>query len=41
MRGGGVGGGCRWVARGGLCPPIGLFGISMSPRSAGRRPRQA
>ena len=32
---GGVGGGSRW-AEGKLYPPIGLFGASMSPRSAGQ-----
>ena len=40
MGGDGVGGGGRWAARGGLYLPIGLFGVAMSPRSAGRRPRQ-
>ena len=38
--GGGVGGGSGWEAGDGLYPPIGLFGIAMSPRSAGHRPRQ-
>ena len=32
----GVGG---WEAGGGLHHPIGLFGVAMSPRSAGHRPR--
>ena len=36
---GGVGGG-GWEAGGGLHLPIGLFGVAMSPRSAGYRPRQ-
>ena len=39
MGGGGVGGG-GWEAGGGLCLPIGLFGVAMSSRSAGHRPRQ-
>ena len=34
----GVGG--RWEAGGRLYLPIGLFGVAMSPRSAGHRPRQ-
>ena len=34
---GGVGAG---EAGGGLNLPIGLFGVAMSPRSAGHRPRQ-
>ena len=38
--GGGVGGGSRWEARGGLYLPIGLFGVAMSPGSASHRPRQ-
>ena len=38
--GGGVGGGGKWEARGGLTPPLGLFGVAMSPRSTGHRPRQ-
>ena len=36
----GVGGGGRWEARGRLYPPIGPFGVAMSPRSASHRPRQ-
>ena len=40
-RGGWVVGVSGWEARGGLCLPIGLFGVAMSPRSAGHRPRQA
>ena len=38
--GGGVGGGGGWEAGGGLYPPIGLFGVAMSPRSTSGRPRQ-
>ena len=38
--GGGVGGGGRWEAGGGLYLPIGLFGVAMSPRSTSHRPRQ-
>ena len=38
--GGGVGGGGGWEAGGGLHLPIGLFGVSMSPRNATHRPRQ-
>ena len=37
---GGVGGGGGWEAGGGLYLPIGLFGVAMSLRSAGHRPRQ-
>ena len=40
MGGGGVGGGGRWEAGGGLYLPNGLFGVAMSPRSASHRPRQ-
>ena len=36
----GAGGGGGWEAGGGLHPPIGLFGVAMSPRSVGYRPRQ-
>ena len=36
-----VGSGGGWVARDGLYLLIGLFGVSMSPRSASHRPRQA
>ena len=39
MEGGGVGGGGGKEAGGGLYLPIGLFGVAMSPRSAGHRPR--
>ena len=39
--GDGVGGGEGWKARGGLYPPLGLFGIAMSPRSASYRPKHA
>ena len=38
--GGEVGGGGGWKAGGRLYLPIGLFGASMSPRSASHRPRQ-
>ena len=37
---GGVGGGGGWEAGGELHLPIVLFGVAMSPRSAGYRPRQ-
>ena len=37
---GGVGGRDKWEAGGGLYLPIGLFGVVMSPKSAGHRPRQ-
>ena len=30
-----------WAAGGGLYLPIGLFGVSVSPRIASDRPRQA
>ena len=36
--GGGKGG---WEARGGLNPPLGLFRLAMSPRSASHRPKHA
>ena len=36
---GGVGGGGGWEAGGGLHCQIGLFGVAMSPRSVGHRPR--
>ena len=35
----GVGGWGRWEAGGGLHHLTGLFGVAMSPRSAGHRPR--
>ena len=38
--GGGVGGGGRWEAGGGLYHRIGLFAVAVSPRSASCRPRQ-
>ena len=38
--GGGVGGGGRWEAGGGLYLPIGLFGVAMGPRSTSHRLRQ-
>ena len=31
----GMGGREGWAATGGLNPPLGLFGLAMSPRSAG------
>ena len=40
QEGGGVGGGGGWKAGGGLTLPLGLFGVAMSPRSTGIRPRQ-
>ena len=39
--GGGMGGGYRWEAGGGLYLPVGLFGVAMSPRTTGHIPRQA
>ena len=39
--GGGVGGGEAWAARGGLNPPLGLFGLAISPRSISYRPKHA
>ena len=41
MGGGGTGGGGRWEAGGELNPPLGLFGLAMSPRSASHRPKHA
>ena len=38
--GGGVGGGGGWEAGGGPTLLLGLFGVAMSPRSTGHRPRQ-
>ena len=38
--GGGVGGGGGREAGGGLTFPLGLFGVAISPRSTGHRPRQ-
>ena len=35
---GGLGGGGEWEAGGGLYPPIGLFGVAMSPRTTSHRP---
>ena len=32
-------GGGGWAAGGGLNPPLGLFGLAMSPRSASHRPK--
>ena len=34
-----MGGGGGWEAGGGLHHPTGLFGVTMSPRSASHRPR--
>ena len=36
-----VGGGGEWASRSRLNPPLGLFGLSMSPRSASYRPKYA
>ena len=36
---GGAGGGGGWEARGRLNPPIKLFGLAISPRSASHRPQ--
>ena len=41
MGGGGLGNGGGWVAGGVLNPLLGLFGLSMSPRSASHRPKHA
>ena len=38
QEGGGVGGGGRWEAGGGLNPPTGLFGVPMCPISASHSP---
>ena len=35
-----VGGGGGWEAGGRLYPPIGPFGVAMSPRSASHGPRE-
>ena len=37
----GVGGEGRQAAGSGLSPPLGLFGLAMSPRSASHRPKHA
>ena len=37
---GGVSGRGGWAARGRLKPPLGLFGLAMSPRSTSHRPMQ-
>ena len=37
----GVGGGDGWEDGGGLNPPLVLFGLAMSPRSASHRPKYA
>ena len=39
--GGGVGGVGGWEAGGGLSPPLGLFGLAMSSRSASHSPKHA
>ena len=36
-----VGSGEEWGSRSRLNPPLGLFGLSMSPRSASYRPKYA
>ena len=36
-----MGGGGARAAGGGLKPPLGLFGLAMSPRSASHRPKHA
>ena len=41
MGGGGVGRGGGWEARGWLNPPLGLFGLAMSPQNASHRPKHA
>ena len=41
VEGGGVGGGGGWAVRGRLNPSLGLFGLTMSPRSASHRPKHA
>ena len=41
MGGGELGGGRGWAARGGLNPPLGLFELAMSPRSASHRAKHA
>ena len=38
-KGGVGGGGGGWAAGGELNPPLGLFGVVMSPRSASHRPK--
>ena len=38
---GGVGGGGGWAAGGRLKPPLGLFGLAISSRSASHRPKHA
>ena len=37
----GVDGGGGWEASGELNPPLGLFGLAMSPTSASHRPKHA
>ena len=41
MRGVGLGDGGGWEVEGGLYPPLGIFGLAMSPRSASYRPELA
>ena len=41
VKGGGVGGGEGWVARGKLNPSLGVLGLAMSPKSASRKPKHA
>ena len=41
MKGVGLGDGGGWEVRGGLYPPLGIFGLVMSPRSASHRPKHA
>ena len=36
---GGAAGGSAWEARGGLNPPLGLFGLAMVPKKASHRPK--
>ena len=38
MREVGLGDGGGWEFGGGLYPPLGIFGLAMSPRSASHRP---
>ena len=41
MGGGRAGGGGGQEARGRLNPPLGLFGLALSPRSASHKPKHA
>ena len=36
---GGVSGGGGWEARGGLNPPLGLFGLATGPKSVSHKPK--